>query len=156
MPYLLLLLRRGKTGAWKQMLTFNVGDRKESFLKKRVIKIQRQQIPPAISSEEFWWVSFHFQSFKQLKFPFSLSLKKNIYVYIKSLLLILKRRYLGRLIYLQKLENMHSLISVFCFRHSKITISLPLSIIYVFFCKRKRSQFLLICQTPRKWNSIFY
>lgn len=66
----------------------------------------------------------HFQSFKQLEFPFSISVKN-----IKSLLLNMKRGYLEMLIYIEKLENMCSLISVFCFRSLKITISHPFSVI---------------------------
>ena len=45
--------------------------------------------------------------------------------------------------YLQKLENTYSLISVFCFRNLKITISLPLAVIYFFSIKEKDLSFYL-------------
>ena len=45
------------------MLTFNVGDRKESFLKKRVIKIQRQQMPPASFLRGILVCEFSFSEF---------------------------------------------------------------------------------------------
>lgn len=81
-------------------------------------------MPPASFIRGILVSELHFQSFKQLEFPFSISVKN-----IKSLLLKMKRGYLGRLIYIEKLENMCSLISVFCFRSFKITISHPFSII---------------------------
>lgn len=46
-----------------QMLPFHVGDKKENFFIKRLLKFRDTRCLQQVLSGEFWWEVLHFQSF---------------------------------------------------------------------------------------------